>query len=257
MTIPHDKLKQHLDHIRNELLENARKHLEFQRAEEERKEKRRKLEERKLAKSLEKERREEQRKEREELMKKQEAKRKALQAKAKGAQITFVEPVDMGAQRGNSRKRKRETNQYEDQREAEPKRIRREQPQFSHMDQFDKAGGGGDGEDKEYGGRFEEDEEVDLLADEESGKKKLKRKKKKKKGKDKKKKKKGEMDEEEWSRLEIKIEEIVRSANLNELTNRQVKKQLAECFPDVNIKSYKQRIKEKINAVAAELAQAD
>merc|ERR1711879_646123 len=98
--------------------------------------------------------------------------------------------------------------------------------------------------------------EVDLLADEEREKKKLKKKKKKKNKGDKKKKKKGETNEDEWAMLEVKIEYIVRHANLNELTNREVKRQLAESFPDVNIKSYKQRIKEKINAVAAELAQA-
>merc|ERR1712228_438204 len=57
-TIPHDKLKQHLDHIKNELLENAKKHLEFQKSEELRKRKKRESEKRKYLKTLEKERRE-------------------------------------------------------------------------------------------------------------------------------------------------------------------------------------------------------
>ena len=86
-----------------------------------------------------------------------------------------------------------------------------------------------------------------MLADESAGKKKLKKKK------DKKKKNKGAgegIDEGLWSKMEIKIEEIVRNADLNTLTNRQVKKQLMEHFPGVNIKAYKTRIKEKINAVA-------
>eukprot|EP01084_Bolivina_argentea_P107694 192541_1 len=54
--IPHDKLKQHLDHIKNELLQNAKKHLLFQKNQQIKNEKKRLLEEKKLNKQLEKER---------------------------------------------------------------------------------------------------------------------------------------------------------------------------------------------------------
>merc|ERR1712228_645798 len=92
-TIPHDKLKQHLDHIKNELLENAKKHLEFQKSEELRKRKKRESEKRKYLKTLEKERREIE-------------KKKAEEAKKRGKEIMFQEPESggIGPKRGKKRK---------------------------------------------------------------------------------------------------------------------------------------------------------
>merc|ERR1712130_724537 len=90
-------------------------------------------------------------------------------------------------------------------------------------------------------------------------KKKKKKKKKSKKGKKGKKKKKdddaqiGKFDDFIWSQMEVKIEEIVRNADLNTLTNRQVKDKLRQCFEGINIKIYKTFIKDKINAVAQTL----
>ena len=86
-----------------------------------------------------------------------------------------------------------------------------------------------------------------MLNEEQTEKKKLKKKKKKKN------KNKGDIDEAKWAEMEAKIEEIVKNSDLNTLTNRQVKDQLSGYFPDVNIKTYKSRIKEKINEVAKQL----
>eukprot|EP01084_Bolivina_argentea_P107349 191926_1 len=107
--IPHDKLAQHLDHIKNELIENARKHLEFQRNEEQRKEKKRLSEKKKLDKTLEKEKRQREKMQHLARLKQQEMKQKALLAKQRGKEINFIEPTDNGGKypRAN-KKRKRD-----------------------------------------------------------------------------------------------------------------------------------------------------
>jgi len=242
--IPQRRIQTQLKHIgradlKGTLLENAQNHLTWQKEFQQRKEARERDADRKLKASLRKEERAKEKELEKERRRKEELRRKHLEAKKKGESITFVEPADR-----RDRKRKRE---YEEE-QATAKRAKRDE--FNHHDQFETS----NNHNEANGTRF--DEEEDPLKDEEEGQvKRLKRKKKKKK-----KSKKGpvgDIDEDVWKQLEVKIEEIVRAADLNELTNRQVKKQLAAIFPEVNIKIYKQRIKKKINDVAAELAQND
>ena len=98
----------------------------------------------------------------------------------------------------------------------------------------------------------DEDDGDDILNESGSVKKKKKQKNKKRRKKDK-----GDakdtFDDSIWAQMEIKVEEIVRSADLNTLTNREVKDKLKECFEGINIKIYKAFIKVKINSVACSI----
>eukprot|EP01083_Nonionella_stella_P172525 592350_1 len=239
--IPHDKLAQHLDHIKNELIENARKHLEFQRNEEQRKEKKRLSEKKKLDKTLEKEKRQREKMQHLARLKQQEMKQKALLAKQRGKEINFIEPTDNGGKYPRANKKRKRDEVEEDIEEDEPPQKRQHTARDDnedHMDQFLKRN------------RDEEGDDFDILNEEKSEKKTLRKKNKKKKKKKKKQKNKPQIDAAVWDRMKLKIQEIVENADLNTLTNRQVKNQLALCFPNVNIKTYKALIKEKINAVA-------
>ena len=254
--IPQEKLKQHLDHIRNELLQNAQKHLEFQRSEQERKEKKREQERRKLEKSIEKEKRKQFEKEQEEKRQNERLKQKAREVKQRGRGIVFHVPDSNGrGGSGPSRKRRRkQSQQNNDDMDQGPPTKKQRGSMADHMDQFgDRDNDDNNNSNYNKHNRFndEDDEDggdYDMLNEEQVEKKKLKKNKKKKK-----KKHKGDIDEAKWVEMEIKIEDIVRNSDLNTLTNRQVKAKLSEFFPNVNIKAYKSRIKEKINEVAKTL----
>jgi len=268
--IPQDKLTQHLNHIRSELMENATKHLEFQRAEQLKKEKKRQTEQKKLDKMLERERRDRQQQELDRLRQRQQLKQKALDAKVKGSQILIELPEQNGGGggRGNNngpRKRKR-GNKNGETPELEPPPTKRaklgeafddEDPmqQFMsnedgaaeyevdaqrnrfHVDDDDEDGGGGG--------------DIGMLDAEHSEKKRLKKKEKKKKKKKKDSKDKtADLDPQILAQLEAKVEEIVANSNLDSLTPRQVKDQIAAAFPDVNIKLYKKIIGEYIQEAA-------
>ena len=51
----------------------------------------------------------------------------------------------------------------------------------------------------------------------------------------------------------VKLEEIVKTANLNTLTNLQARNKLQAYFPNITMKLYKSRIKQKINEVAKQM----
>merc|ERR1712176_516987 len=210
---------------------------DFQKAEELRKQKRREKEKQKFDKQLERERREEERLKELERIKREHTKRKAEEAKRRGKEIMFQEPESGnvggdGGRRGKKRKNAEPEEDLAEQDEAPPNKVRK----FNHMGQFDKHSA--------------DENENDILNESGETKKKLKKKKKKKNkkkksSKDKKKKQKeiGKFDDAIWSQMAIKIEEIVRNADLNTLTNRQVKDQLREQFVGVNMKIYKAQIK--------------
>jgi len=260
--IPNDRLKQHLDHIRNELLENAKKHLEFQENEESRREKKRLQEQKKFERHKEKELRKQQEQEAKERRQRQLLQQRALDAKMKGNQIQIDFFPEHNGGRSGGRKRKRNSrgvaanddgnNGIGEAPELEPPTKRyKAQPS---MDQFNRDEYADDENHNHNQNRFEE-EEVEMLDQEQAEKKRLKKKKKKKKKKDKEKEggEKGEIDPEIWQQLETKIEEIVSNSDLNSLTNRQVKDQLSDAFPAVDIKLYKANIKQKITEVAKRL----
>eukprot|EP01084_Bolivina_argentea_P034458 63745_1 len=65
------------------------------------------------------------------------------------------------------------------------------------------------------------------------------------------------MDTKIWAKMEIKIEDIINNAELNTLTMNQIKTQLTECFPAVDMKIYKKKIKGKINEIVQKIIDMD